>query len=64
MIRIMIHVILLNIPPDRSLSLHLFAASQIHQVEFAAELLLRLSVLLFDVDQKNAVAPGAVLVHV
>lgn len=44
--------------------LYLFTASQIHQVEFAAELLLRLSVLLFDVYQEDAVTPGAVLVHV
>lgn len=45
-------------------SMYLFTASQIHQVEFAAELLLRLSVLLFDVYQEDAVTPGAVLVHV
>lgn len=44
--------------------MYLFTASQIHQVEFAAELLLRLSVLLFDVYQEDAVTPGAVLVHV
>lgn len=55
---------MINIPPDWCSFLHLFAASQIHQVEFAAEFLLRLSVLLFDIDQENAVAPGAVLVHV
>lgn len=44
--------------------MHLLTASQIHQVEFAAELLLCLSVLLFDVYQEDAVTPGAVLVHV
>lgn len=44
--------------------LYLFTASQIHQVKFAAELLLCLGVLLFDVYQENTVTPGAVLVHV
>lgn len=44
--------------------LYLFTTSQIHQVEFAAQLLLRLSVLLFDVYQEDAVTPGAVLIHV
>lgn len=43
---------------------HLLAASQVHQVEFAAQLLLRLHVLLLDVDQEDAVAARAVLVHV
>lgn len=43
---------------------YLFTASQIHQVEFATEFLLRLSVLLFDVYQEDAVTPWAVLIHV
>ena len=43
---------------------YLLAASQIHQVELPTQLLLRLHVLLLDVDQEDAVAPGAVLVHV
>lgn len=43
---------------------YLLAASQIHQVKFAAEFLLRLSVFLFDIYQENTVTPGAVLVHV
>lgn len=43
---------------------YLFTTSQIHQVEFAAELLFCLSVLLFDVYQEDTVTPGAVLVHV
>lgn len=45
-------------------SLYLFTASEIHQVKFAAELLLGLGVLLFDVYQENTVTPGAVLIHV
>lgn len=47
-----------------SCAAHLFATGQINQVEFPAQLLLRLGVLLLDVDQEDAVTPGAVLVHV
>lgn len=49
---------------DASDCLYLFTASQVHQVEFAAEFLLCLSVLLFDVYQEDAMTPGAVLIHV
>lgn len=45
-------------------SLYLFTSSQIHQIKFATELLLCLSVFLFDVYQENTVTPGAVLIHV
>ncbi len=37
---------------------------QIHQIEFPGQLLLVLEVLLLDVDEEDAVAAGAVLVHV
>lgn len=43
---------------------HLLAAGQIDQVEFSGQLLLRLHVLLLDVDLEDAVATGAVLIHV
>lgn len=43
---------------------YLFTAGQIHQVEFATEFLLCLSVLLLDVNQEDAVTPRAVLIHV
>lgn len=49
---------------SNSAFLYLFATSQIDQVELSAELLLSLSVLLFDIYQEDAVTPGAVLVHV
>ena len=45
-------------------TVYLLTASQIHQVELPAELLLRLRVFLLHVDEEDAVAPGAVLVHV
>lgn len=63
-IRIIIHVTMINILPDSCLFLHLFTASQIHQVEFATQLLLRFHMLLLDVNQEDAVAAGTVLVHV
>lgn len=43
---------------------HLLAPGQIHQVKFPTELLLGLHVLLLDVDEEYAVAPGAVLIHI
>lgn len=43
---------------------HLLAPGQIHQVKFPAELQLGLHVLLLDVDEEYAVAPGAVLIHI
>lgn len=43
---------------------HLLAASQIHQVQFPTQFLLSLHMLLFDVDQEDAVAARTVLVHV
>lgn len=43
---------------------YLFTTSQIYQVELSTELLLCLSILLFNVDQEDTVTPGAVLVHV
>ncbi len=42
----------------------LLAASQIHQVELSTEFLLRLHVLLLDVDQEDAVTARAVLIHI
>lgn len=38
--------------------------SQIDEVELAGEFVSSLSVFLLDVDEEEAVAPGAVLVHV
>jgi len=35
----------------------LLASSKIHQVELSTEFFLRLDVLLFDVDQEDAVGP-------
>lgn len=43
---------------------HLLTTSQIHQVEFSTQLLLRLHVFLLDVDEEDAVAARAVLIHV
>ena len=43
---------------------HLLRAGQVDQVELAAQLLLRLLVLLLDVDEKDRVGSRAVLVHV
>lgn len=43
---------------------YLLAASQVHQVQFSTQFLLRLHVLLLDVDQEDAVAARTVLVHV
>ena len=44
--------------------LDLLAAGKVDQVELPRQLLLRLDVLLLDVDEEDAVAAGAVLVHV
>lgn len=43
---------------------HLLTASQVDQVEFSCEFVRRVHVLLFDVDEEDAVATGAVLVHI
>lgn len=43
---------------------YLFTSSQIHQVEFSTKLLLGLHMFLLDVDQEDAMAARAVLVHV
>lgn len=42
----------------------LFTSSQIHQIELPTQLLLRLYILLLDVNQEDAVTARAVLVHV
>lgn len=43
---------------------YFLASSQVDQVELASELVSSLSVFLLDVDEEDAVTPGAVLVHV
>lgn len=50
--------------PPYSRDPNLLASGQIHKVQFPAELLLRLYVLLLDVDEEDAVTPRAVLIHV
>lgn len=43
---------------------YLLTTSQVHQIEFPTQLLLRLRMLLLDVDQEDAVTARAVLIHV
>lgn len=42
----------------------LLTACQVHQVQFPRQLCLCLHILLLDVDEKDAVAARAVLIHV
>lgn len=43
---------------------YFLATSQVDQVELAGKLVSSLSVFLLDIDEEDAVTPGAVLVHV
>ena len=43
---------------------YFFTPSQIDKVQLSGKFLISLSVFLLDVDEKDAVTPGAVLIHV
>lgn len=51
-------------PPSLPKSHNLLTPSQVHQIQLPTELLLRLHVLLLDVDKEDAVAARAVFIHV